>query len=156
MEMSRELRHVIDVAVFAPIGLAVIAHEQLPTLISSGREHVNNRLAVARFLGTMAVQRGRAEFDRRMHAPTAAEPATASTAPASPVADAPSAEAEPSRTSASDEGLPIEGYDSLAASQVVVRLSSLTNVELEQIRVHEAAHRARRTVLGKIAQLQES
>jgi hypothetical protein len=50
--------------------------------------------------------------------------------------------------------LPIEGYDSLAASQVVLRLGSLTDVELRTIEQYETSHRARRTVLGKISQLQ--
>lgn len=50
--------------------------------------------------------------------------------------------------------VPIEGYDSLAASQVVLRLGSLTMSELQVVATYEGAHRARRTVLGKIAQLQ--
>ena len=50
-------------------------------------------------------------------------------------------------------GLPIPGYDTLAASQVVERLASLTPAELEAVRRHESATRRRRTVLHKIAQL---
>jgi hypothetical protein len=49
--------------------------------------------------------------------------------------------------------LPIPGYDTLAASQVVERLASLTAAELEAVRRHESATRRRRTVLHKIAQL---
>lgn len=51
-------------------------------------------------------------------------------------------------------GLPIEGYDSLAASQVVLRLGSLTRDELVAVQTYEHSHRARRTILGKINQLQ--
>ena len=51
-------------------------------------------------------------------------------------------------------GLPIEGYDSLAASQVVLRLGSLTRDELVAVQTYEHGHRARRTILGKINQLQ--
>ena len=50
--------------------------------------------------------------------------------------------------------LPIEGYDSLAASQVVLRLGSLTRDELVAVQTYEHSHRARRTILGKINQLQ--
>ena len=50
--------------------------------------------------------------------------------------------------------LPIEGYDSLAASQVVLRLGSLTRDELVAVQTYEHGHRARRTILGKINQLQ--
>jgi hypothetical protein len=49
--------------------------------------------------------------------------------------------------------LPIDQYESLAASQVVARLTSLTPAELDVVRRFEAGHRARRTVLGKIDQL---
>ena len=51
------------------------------------------------------------------------------------------------------EELPIEEYESLAASQVVARLPALTADELATIRRFEAAHRGRRTVLGRIDQL---
>jgi hypothetical protein len=54
---------------------------------------------------------------------------------------------------AADE-LAIPAYDSLAASQVVQRLEGLTGLELEAVRRYELAHRARKTVLGKITQLQ--
>lgn len=50
-------------------------------------------------------------------------------------------------------GLPIPDYDELSASQVVARLSGLSAEELEQVREYEASQRARKTVLGKIAQL---
>ena len=49
--------------------------------------------------------------------------------------------------------LPIEGYDALAASQVVPLLAGLSLEELESVRRHEEATRARRTVLSRIAQL---
>jgi hypothetical protein len=50
--------------------------------------------------------------------------------------------------------LAIPDYDSLAASQVLPRLEGLTPVELEAVRSYEAAHRGRRTILGRIGQLQ--
>ncbi len=50
--------------------------------------------------------------------------------------------------------LAIPGYDSLAASQVVRRLDSLTGAELASVRAYEEATRGRRTILGCIAQLQ--
>jgi hypothetical protein len=49
--------------------------------------------------------------------------------------------------------LPIDHYESLAAGHVVARLGTLTPAELRQVRRFEAAHRGRRTVLGKIDQL---
>jgi hypothetical protein len=49
--------------------------------------------------------------------------------------------------------LGIPDYDSLAASQVVPRLAALTPDELAAVRAYEAAHRGRRTILGRVDQL---
>ena len=57
------------------------------------------------------------------------------------------------RAPAAAEDLPIDEYESLAASHVVARLESLTADELRAVQEFEAAHRGRRTVLGKIDQL---
>ena len=50
--------------------------------------------------------------------------------------------------------LAITDYDSLSASQVVTRLAGLAPDELEAVRSYELAHRGRKTILNKIAQLQ--
>ncbi len=52
-------------------------------------------------------------------------------------------------------GLGIPGYDSLAASQVVPRLAGLSAGELAAVGAYESAHRARRTILNRVRQLQE-
>lgn len=71
------------------------------------------------------------------------------------LADATTSEPASATTSAMmPEPLPIDGYESLAASQVVLRLGSLTASELAAIADYESSHRARRTILGKIHQLQ--
>ena len=56
--------------------------------------------------------------------------------------------------SPSVEDLAVPGYDSLAASQVVPRLGGLADEELADVRRYEETHRARRTILGRIAQLE--
>jgi hypothetical protein len=73
-----------------------------------------------------------------------------------PAADEPAARravADPPSASPSDDHLPIDEYESLAASQVVARLPTLRRDELETVRTFEAGHRGRRTILGKIDQL---
>jgi hypothetical protein len=50
--------------------------------------------------------------------------------------------------------LAIPDYDSLSASQVVPRLAGLSRQELEAVRTYEQAHRARKTILNRVAQLQ--
>ncbi|HXW33416.1 MAG TPA: hypothetical protein VEJ87_02480 [Acidimicrobiales bacterium] len=57
------------------------------------------------------------------------------------------------QTSRASAHLAIPGYDSLSASQVVQRLGGLSSLELREVRAHEAACRARRTVLNRADQL---
>jgi hypothetical protein len=86
-------------------------------------------------------------------------PAARPTAPAAPAPapKAPTAAATPSTTTdtngSADPRLPIPGYNSLSASQVVERLAGLSTEELEAVRAFEASHRKRRTILGKIDQI---
>ena len=63
--------------------------------------------------------------------------------------------AKPAVVPSVDE-LAIPGYDSLAASQVVSRLAGLRPAELTAVQRYELHHRGRKTILGRIAQLQAS
>lgn len=83
---------------------------------------------------------------RRWGAPADAQ-ATAPVAPPPPPADDP---VEPPVAAAE---LPIDGYDHLAASQVVDRLAALTPAELDAVAGYERANRHRQSVLAKIDQL---
>ncbi len=65
---------------------------------------------------------------------------------------APPAGTEHPQPSAIDLSIP--DYDSLSASQVLPRLSSLSTSELAAVRTYEEAHRGRKTILHRIAQLQ--
>ena len=67
----------------------------------------------------------------------------------------PTAAPGPSEPGPDVADLAITDYDSLSASQVVTRLPGLTLDELEAVRAYEAAHRGRKTILNKIAQLQQ-
>lgn len=78
--------------------------------------------------------------------------------PPAPTVSAPPALAEEAATDApstadADAALAIPDYDELSASQVVDRLEGLSDADLEAIRAHEVASRARNTILGKIDQL---
>ena len=75
--------------------------------------------------------------------------------PPRPVGGGPAADVDPVADDPAIDAatLPIDEYESLAASQVVARLPSLTPGELGAVRRFEADHRGRRTVLGKIDQL---
>jgi hypothetical protein len=53
------------------------------------------------------------------------------------------------------DSLPIPGYESLAASQVIPRLAALTTEELRAVGAYEQATRHRQTILHRVAQLLE-
>ena len=77
--------------------------------------------------------------------------------PKSPVA--PNVEAQtgesaaPETSSPRQDALAIPDYDLLSATQVIDRLVGLARPDLLAVQAYETAHRARTTILGKIAQL---
>ena len=117
------------------------------------RQRVEREVDTARqraqtLLGSIAGSDGTngAPAARREPPAPAPSPATAeaSTASPSPV---------DSNGSQADADLPIPGYNSLSASQVVERLAGLSTAELGAVRAYEASNRKRRTILGKIDQI---
>jgi len=71
-----------------------------------------------------------------------------------PAGEVPADAGEVREDSPSEGDLPVQDYDSLAASQVVPRLAALTAEELVAVGAYERAHRNRQTILNKVAQLQ--
>ncbi len=154
--------HAVDLIVFAPIGFAVEARKLLPTFVERGRQQVE----MARMVGRFAVTQGQAEGRKQLaKAHTQAENllaelglAESSHRAPEPEVAAPAATEEPpapvAQASPASASLAISGYDNLAASHVIPRLDGLDADELEAVRVYESAHRSRKTILGKIAQLQ--
>lgn len=124
------LERVLDIAVYAPIGLLVCIRDHLPR---------------------RTVGRGQVPADRVQ--PACPGPRRVEVVPVAAIAATdPSTAPSPSELSADD--LPIDGYESLAAIHVVERLGSLTDHDLRLILGFENGHRSRRTILAKIAQLQ--
>lgn len=161
----------LDLLVYAPLGLLLEARDLVPKLADKGRQRMGGQVTVARMIGEMAVRQGqrRAEqvIQRLREQPRGAgrddgpgngagpvnghrpsSPATGTTAGAAhpSTARAPSGPLDAS-------SLAIPGYDTLSASQVVPRLEGLSPAELEDIRAYEKASRARKTILTRIEQL---
>lgn len=157
----------LEALVYVPVGLAVAAKELLPELARRGRERVTGQVTQARVIGQFAVHQGQVEAGKalaRAREDARARLGDVAAAPARPAPAPPSSPRAPRRpapgpspTARSGPGgddLAIPGYDSLSASQVLPRLDGLTAGELEAVRAYEAAHRGRKTILGRIAQLQ--
>jgi len=81
--------------------------------------------------------------------PTAGVKRPSATPPAAPMSP-------DERSTATRADLAIPDYDGLSASHVVARLAGLSSGELEAVRQYEVAHRGRKTILSKVAQLQAS
>jgi hypothetical protein len=137
---DRRLERWLDLAVYAPIGLALQVRDELPTWISTGKQAAQQRLTVARFVGEMAVRYARGELEKQRRLSAHHE---ATQIPAEPLATA----------SDTIVALPFEGYDTLPASAIVQRLARSSPAERRRVAVYESATRRRRTILSKIEQL---
>ena len=161
---KKPLDQAVELVVFAPIGFALEAKKLLPSFVERGRAQVQ----MAKMVGQFAVQAGQTEAGKRLSkvqeqaetvlaelglVPGASTSTAADEGPTPGAPPAPDSVLAPVRSSAAAAGLAIADYDSLAASQVIPRLTGLAADELEAVRHYEVGHRGRKTILGKIAQL---
>ena len=147
----------LDLFLFAPLGFVCGSRELYPKLAEEGRAQLAARIQVARMIGQFAVRKGQQEAAKAMDRHRAATP-SAPDSTSGPDTTADNVVALHHDLADMDDiteaDLAIPSYGTLAASQVVSRLEGLAPVELETVRRYEVAHRGRKTVLGKIANLQ--
>jgi hypothetical protein len=176
-DQKSPIEQALDLVLYAPVGLALTAREELPRMIEKGRQRISGQVMLARMLGQFAVTQGQQEATKMARQAGAAliglgilpgDRDGAAAPPAPTVADEPPAPAPPAHDATSNgsaevaqagpapssDDLAIPGYDSLSASQVVQRLAGLAPGELEAVRAYEASTRGRRTILNRVAQLQ--
>jgi hypothetical protein len=163
---TNPLRRTLDLFVFAPFGVVLTVAEDLPGLISKGRERLEQEISNARVVGEFVVGQGQREMTKlvgnllsrdRGEQPARSEATEAtgdtpgqSNPPASPPAP-PKPAPNPADAVLVEHAL--AGYDTLSASQVVRRLESLGPEELRAVHRHEASHRNRRTILNRTNQI---
>lgn len=140
-DVERRLRAVVDLALAGPLGTLRGIDACLRRRVDSARVVVETPMQVLRSLFDLVA--APAERD------VTADRVVIDTDVRAPVADA----GRPAPGTSASADLPIDEYESLAASQVVARLNGLTPPDLHRVRNFEADHRGRRTVLGKIDQL---
>ena len=152
---KRPIDLALDLFVYVPVGLALSARDLVPELARKGRERVTGQVTSARIVGRFAVQQGQAQAGKAFQrARQDAEERLAGEVAAAPPAPSPAPAAPTAHSGPGADTLAVPGYDSLSASQVLPRLEGLSADELEAVRAYEAAHRGRKTILGRIAQLQ--
>lgn len=130
----------LNLLVYAPLGLALEAKEMVPKLAERGRGQV----ALTRLAGTVAAQRGQAEASKLIDEISGALAMFLG-------GDPPSAAAKP-RDISDAEDLPIVGYADLTAVEIVRLLAELDDDGLDVIEAFELANRNRTTVLSRIRQ----
>ena len=158
-EEADALQRLLDLLVYAPFGVVLTVAEDLPGLITKGRQRLGTEISNARVVGQFFVNQGQREVTQRvgslLHRASDPEPEPAPTTSAAPAAPTP-AKPAPDPVDGEMVERALAGYDTLSASQVVRRLESLGPDELHAVHRHEASHRNRRTILNRAAQLLEA
>jgi hypothetical protein len=159
------IERVLDLVVYAPVGLLSVLKDDVPRFAAEGRDKLENRVQVARFIGELSVQYGKQEMSKRVAARKAAEVAAAEVAAAESVpavhpghvlddlvAAGEAAELAAEAAHAAQVP-PFDGYDTMAAAHIVQRLRGMSDHELAAVAAYETHHRGRRTILAKVDQL---
>lgn len=150
----------VELAVVVPVEVSGRIVDAVPFVVDKvpaavGR--VRREIVLARFLGKLAVDQGVRELRSRLEqsqgdpgpaVPSAAAPAAPSAAAEEPLADT------TVRLEAPDpDSLALVDYDHLSSAQIVAKLAGLDAIERKAIQQYELAGRHRRTILGKLDQL---
>lgn len=157
----------IELLLYAPIGLLYEYQEILPKLVKRGKSQVQ----IARIMGQMAVSRSQSDPARAVGdlatlastivakvvtelgtqiglAPDKA-PAEGQAPSAEPGAVNDKVDAEPQPA----KPLPVARYDELTAREIIPLLEDLTTDQRERVAAHERSNRKRKTVLAKLDRL---
>ena len=134
----------LDLVVYAPIGLALEAKELIPKLADRGRGQV----ALTRLAGRVASEQGPSQVLRLL---TEVVGALGSTLGGG---DEATYDGGRRRNPGTSRELPIDRYDAMSAPDLLPYLEPLSNDELEDVLRYERAHRSRATVINRIRQLQ--
>jgi len=134
----------LDLMVFAPIGLALEAKELLPKMADRGRGQV----ALARLAGRVATQQAPTGVSQLVGGLRDAVRSTLGLDEQS----VQTIESEPDPPG-DDVDLPIVGYHAMAATELLELLEPLSDDDLAELLAFEQDHRARATVINRIRQL---
>jgi len=165
---------IIETGLFTFAGVVVELQESLPKIVAKGKSSLEPKLGVAKFMGQFAVTHLENEFQKRTDSTLdqvwdlvsnifgfsrdqdeAARFESVNT-PANHGSMSPPAAASGTRTEAKGKAsdadyLPISGYRTLSAQQIIARIDSLNQSELDAIAEYESMHRNRASILRSVA-----
>lgn len=179
-DQENPVEQLIELLVYAPIGLLYEYQNVLPQLVRRGKSQVQ----LARLLGQAAANQGSASdvgatvadaasvvsslvarlvTDIGAQVGLAPESPTPTPTQARPDAGSGSHERQSHNRAGEEDGapdpepaplpLPIAGYDGLTAREIIPLLDDLDPAQQARIRTHESANRNRKTVLAKLDRL---
>ena len=159
------LEPLLELFVYAPIGMLYEYPDVLPNLVKRGKSQVQ----LAKLMGQMAkgsdgsatvnVEDVLGFASQLLHkvvgdvgdfvATLVAHPAKPATAREATAPPAP----EPDVAATVENTVPFPGYDDLNAKSIVAQLSELTRIKLVHVKRYEQAHKTRKTVLSAVDRL---
>jgi hypothetical protein len=153
------VEQLLDLILYAPIGLVAKGIDAVPELAQRGRVNAANARVIGQFaLGATNAKARSAISDAEQHIAAflaiIADSASPKRAATSEKAEG-STTAGQSTTDASDavEDI-ISGYDAMTAAQVLPLLTTLDQTQRDRVEHYERSHRARKTILHRLRQLQ--
>lgn len=165
------LTELIETGVFGIAGVVVEVQESLPKLVAKGKSTLEPKLGMARFVGRFALNRLESEFQKRSDSTLDQITDLVSTLfglSDEQYDDAKSADAQspanggallsertvitpvPAAKGGDADHLPIDGYRTLSAQQIIARLNSLNLSELDAIARYESKHRNRTSIMRSV------
>lgn len=151
----------VDLLVYAPVGIALEAVDSLPKFIERGKSQVT----LGRFVARAAAKKGTSTIESlgERVVQEAGQVIVdvfgidlSRDADVEVDVDVDEPVVAPRPEPAGDTSLPIPNYDSQAAAQIIKLLAQLSTAEREMIAVHEEGGRNRVTILRKIEQLRDN
>jgi hypothetical protein len=153
------VEQLLNLFLYAPIGLVSKGSEALPELVERGRTQASNARVIGQFaLGATNAKARKSLSDAEAHfqeflriVGESARPSSKASESSSSSSSAKKATAEASVNHSVDDL--VENYDNLTAAQILPFLAPLGAEQLERIETYEQSQRARKTVLNRLRQL---
>ena len=153
------VEQLLNLFLYAPIGLFSKGSEALPELVERGRTQASNARVIGQFaLGATNAKARKSLSDAEAHFQEFLRIVGESARPSSkgPESSSSSSSAKKATAEASvNHGVEdlINDYDNLTAAQILPFLAPLGAEQLERIETYEQSQRARKTVLNRLRQL---
>lgn len=153
------VEQLLNLFLYAPIGLFSKGSEALPELVERGRTQASNARVIGQFaLGATNAKARKSLSDAEAHFQEFLRIVGESARPSSKASESSSSSSSTTKATAEasvNHGVEdlIKDYDNLTAAQILPFLAPLGAEQLERIETYEQSQRARKTVLNRLRQL---